>query len=46
MASMTISEGTLDWRWAVKEEAIVSRERRHAEGNSLSWERGENHHST
>jgi hypothetical protein len=46
MDNMTISEGILDWTWEVKEEAMYSRERRQAEGNSVSEDNGLNHQLT
>jgi len=46
MANMTISAGTFDCMCAAKEVASDSSDRRDAEGNSVSAERGLNHQST
>ena len=46
MANMTISAGTFDCTCAAKELASDSSDRRDAEGNSVSAERGLNHQST
>ena len=45
IANMTSSDGALDWRWVLKEIAMYSKERRQADGNSLSGVSGEYHHS-
>jgi hypothetical protein len=46
MDNMTMSAGTLDWTCNANDEAMYSRERRQAEGKSVSEERGVNHQST